>query len=181
MTDEEKFRLQDPEEELTDDEKKGFFRPLPKTEKEVRVKDGKAQPITRFLGISMYEKNRDILLLILMPFLTAVINTTIYTFVTLHLWENSATFLFFIPIVTAIPIGLVIAETGPALIGGFLSAIFFFIFFVLFLASPALITPELGFENFLISGIMLSVGYIIFVVVAGLLGAVIGTIRREFL
>ena len=179
MADEEKFRLEEPEED-TSEEKKGFFRPLPKSEQETKVKDGRPQPIVKFLGISMYEKNRDRLVLILMPVLTAIINVTIYSYVTLSIWENNATFLFFIPVLAAIPIGLVISETGPALIGGFLSSLFFFIFFILFLTSPALMIPELGFANFLISGIALSVAYFIMIIVAGLLGSVIGTIIREF-
>ncbi len=179
MADEEKFRLEEPEDD-TSEEKKGFFRPLPKSEQKTRVKDGKVQPVVKFLGISMYEKSRDILVLILMPILTAIITATIYSFVTLSLWENNATFLFFLPVVATIPIGLVVSETGPALIGGFLSSIFFMIFFLLFLTSPAITTPELGFGNYLISGITLSVAYFILVVVAGLLGSVIGTIIREF-
>ena len=181
MADEEKFRLEEPEQETEPEEKKGLYRPLPKTEQEVRAKEGKAQPVVKFLGISMYEKNRDILVIILMPILTALINVTIYSFVTLHLWENSATFIFFLPVIVSIPIGLVITETGPALISGFLSAIFFVVFFILFLTSPALITPELGIGNYFASAVMLSVAYIIFVIVAGLLGSVIGTILREFL
>ena len=180
MSDEEKFRIEEPEEKDPEQEKKGFYRPLTKVEKKTKIKDGKAQPVVKFLGISMFEKNRDILVLILMPLLTAIINTSIYSFVTLSLWENSSTYLFFVPVIVAIPIGLVIAETGPALIGGLLSSIFFFVFFVLFLTSPAFITPELGFSNFLISGITLSVGYFIFIIVAGLLGSIIGTIIREF-
>ncbi len=133
MTDEEKFRIEEPEEKDPEQEKKGFYRPLPKTEKKTKIKDGKAQPIVKFLGISMYEKNRDILVLILMPMLSAIINTSIYSFVTLSLWEDSSTYLFFVPVIVAIPIGLVIADTGKALIGGLLSSIFFVVFFVLFL------------------------------------------------
>lgn len=180
MAEEEKFRLEEPEEKDPAQEKKGLYRPLPEVEKKTRRKDGKAQPIVKFLGISMYEKNRDILVLILMPMLSALINTSIYSFVILNLWENSSTYLFFIPVIVAIPIGLAIADTGHALIGGFLSAVFFFVFFIIFLVSPIFIVPELGIGNFLISGIALSVGYFILIIVAGLLGSVIGTIIREF-
>jgi len=182
MTDEEKFRLEEPEQEqVPAEEKKGLFRPLPKTEKETKIKDGKPQPIVRFLGISMYERNRDILVIILMPMLTAIINVNLISLVTLSLVEQSATFLFFLPAVAAIPIGLVVAETGPALVSGFLSSIFFLALFLIFLSTPALYVPELGIATFLVSGIALSIAYYVFVVVAGLLGAVIGTILREFL
>lgn len=182
MTNEEKYRLEDPDKE--EDklvEKKGLFRPLPQSVQNVRAKNGKAQPIVKFLGISMHEKNRDIIVLILMPMLTAIINVSILSFVTLSLVERTAVFLFLLPTIAAIPIGLVIAETGPALIGGFLSSIFFLIFFVFFLTSPVFYVPDLGLANFIISGIALSVAYFLLIVVAGLLGSVIGTIIREFL
>lgn len=180
MADEEKYRVEIPEEE-EQVEKKGLFRPLPKPEQKYKIVEGmRPQPIVKLLGISMYEKNRDIVLLLLMPLLTALVDTAIYSFVSVSIWENTATYLFFIPALAAIPIGLVLSETGPALIGGFLTAIFFMIFFVMFLTTPALMVPDLGFSNFLISGIALTVGYFMFVVVASLLGVVIGTILREF-
>ena len=183
MTNEEKFRLEDPEqeEETQVEEKKGLFRPLPPTETKTRVKDGRPQPVVKFLGISMFERRRDILVIILMPIMTAIINACVFSFVTLSILETSATFLFFIPVVAAIPIGLVVSETGPALVSGFLSSLFFMAFFVLFLTIPAFYAPELGIGNFIFSGIALSIAYYLFVVVAGLLGAVIGTIMREFL
>ncbi|MHA1135042.1 MAG: hypothetical protein ACTSSE_00985 [Candidatus Thorarchaeota archaeon] len=182
MADEEKFRLEDPEQDDEPvEEKKGLFRPLPKSEQKTSVKDGRPQPIVKFLGISMFEKNRDILVIILMPMLTAIINVSIFSFVTLSLVESTALYLFFLPVIAAIPIGLVVSETGPALISGFLSSIFFLIFFVLFLSTPAFYVPELGLGTFLVSGIAISVAYYLLIVVAGLLGAVIGTLMREFL
>jgi hypothetical protein len=180
MTDEEKYRVESPEEE-EQIEKKGLFRPLPETQQKYKIVDGKRpQPIVKLLGISMYEKNRDIVLLLLMPLFTALVDTAIYSFVTTSVWENSATYLFFIPALAAIPIGLVLSETGQALIGGFLSSIFFMIFFIIFLTSPAFMVPDLGLSDFLISGIALTVGYFMFIVVASLLGVIIGTIVREF-
>ena len=182
MTDEEKFRLEEPEtKEDSTEEKKGLFRPLPKSEQRTRMKDGRPQPIVKFLGISMTEKHQDLLVVILMPMLTAIINSSILSFVTLGIVESSATYLFFLPVVAAIPIGLVVSETGNALVGGFLSSIFFLVFFVMFLSVPALYLPELGIGNFIVSGIALSVAYYLFIIVAGLLGSVIGTIAREFL
>ena len=182
MADEEKFRLEEPEQDTEPaQEKKGLFRPLPKTEQKTQMKDGRPQPIVKFLGISMFEKRRDILVMILMPILTAIINCAIFSFVTLSIVESSATYLFFLPVVAAIPIGLVVAETGPALVSGFLSSIFFLVFFVAFLATPAFYSSGLNIADLLMSGIALSVAYYMFIVVAGLLGAVIGTILREFL
>jgi hypothetical protein len=180
MADEEKYRVESPEEEEPV-EKKGLFRPLPKTEQKYKIVAGqRPQPIVKLLGISMYEKHRDLLLLLLMPLLTALIDTSIFSFVTVSILDNSAMYLFFIPALVAIPVGLVLSETGPALIGGFLSALFFMIFFVTFLTTPALMVPDLGIANFLISGIALTVGYFMLIVVANLLGVAIGTILREF-
>ncbi len=182
MADEEKYRVESREEEEEQIEKKGFFRPLPEKKQEYKVVEGKRpQPIVKLLGISMKEKKRDLIILLLMPFLTALIDTAIFSFVTVNIWEGSATYLFYIPTLAAIPIGLTVSETGPALIGGFLSAVFFLIFFVLFLMSPVIMVPALGIGEFFISGIALAIGYIIFVVVASLLGSIIGTIMREFL
>jgi len=180
MADEEKYRVDSPDEE-EQVEKKGFFRPLPKTEKKFKIVEGKRpQPIVKLLGISMNEKKRDLVLLLLMPFLTALLETTIFSYVIVNMLESSSTYLFFIPVLVAIPIGLVISETGHALIGGFLSALFFVIIFILFLSSPVFMLPELGISDFLISGITITVGYIIFVIVANLLGSIIGAIMREF-
>lgn len=180
MADEEKFRLEVPEETKDENEKKGLFRPLPTREKEKKVKEGRPQPIVKFFGYSMYENQRELLVLFLMPFLVAMIDVAICSFVLVNLWESSSTYLFFLPVVVAIPVGLIISDTGRALIGGFLCAIDFMILFIIFLSSPALLTPELGFTNFIILGISLSVGYFILIAVASLLGAVIGIVIREF-
>jgi hypothetical protein len=180
MADEEKYRIEAQDEDEKK-EKKGLFRPLPQVEKEYRTTSGKRpQPIVRLLGITMTEKKRDLILVVLMPFLTAVMDTSIFSLIIMHFWENSAVYMFLIPALAAIPIGLVVSETGQALIAGFLSAIFFMILFVFFLITPALMFPQLNLSNFVINGIAVAVGYFILVVVAGLLGAVIGTVLREF-
>ena len=181
MADEEKFRLEDPEKTEPDEEKKGLFKPLPTIEKETKMKEGRPQPVVKFFGISMYENKREILVLLLMPLLAAIIDVSLYSFVTVNYWESSSTYLFFIPVIVAMPIGLVVAETGKSLIGGFLCSLYFVILFVTFLTTPAILTPGLGFGAFIISGITLSVGYFILIMVASLLGSMIGTILREFL
>ncbi len=180
MADEEKYRVEEPEESPPEEEKKGLFRPLPSVEKETLVKEGRPQPVVRFFGHHMYEEDREKLVLLLIPLLVAIIDVAIYSFVTVNIWESSATFLFFIPAIAAIPIGLVVSETGKALIGGFLCSIFFFVIFVIFLTTPALLTPSLGIGNFILSGITITSGYFIMIIVASLLGSVIGTILREF-
>lgn len=181
MTDEEKYRIETPEEEEEPEEKKGFFRPLPEKEQpKYTDKDGRPQPIVHLLGISMREKTRDNLIIILIPALVAFINTTIYSFVITNRLENSATYLFIIPIVVAIPIGLTAADAGQALMGGVIGAIFFLLFFIIFLSSPGIMIPEIGIDQFVLSAIMVSIVYFILNVVATLLGSVIGLILREF-
>ena len=162
MANEEKYRTETPEEEEAPAEKKGLLRPLPseevKEEPKYFDKHGRPQPTVRLLGVSMPEKRK-------------VVTTN---------WPNSATFLFFIPIIVSIPIGLTSSDVGSALIGGFLGTIFFVIIFISFLATPAIIAPELGISTFIISGIMLSIGYFILMTMATLLGAIIGALIREF-
>ncbi|MGQ4911043.1 MAG: hypothetical protein ACP6KW_02650 [Candidatus Thorarchaeota archaeon] len=180
MASEDKIRTEEPE-EREEPEKKGLFRPLPETEKRFSKGQGRPQPVVRLLGKEMYEKTRDNILLILMPLLVALINTAIYSAVTVRVLESSSTYLFFIPAVIALPIGLTAADTGKALIGGFLASIFFIVFYILFLSSPALVTPELGLISFLLSAVALSMVYFVMMILATLLGSVVGTILKEFL
>ena len=181
MANEDKVRTETPEEEEVPEEKKGLLRPLPSVEKPRYIeKDGRPQPIVKLLGVSMREKRRDLLMLLLIPALVGVIDTMIYSNVVTNIWENSSTLLFFVPIIVAIPIGLTSSNVGSALIGAFFSVILFLIFFITFLAPPALLVPALGHGTFLISGIALSLGYFILMTTATLLGAVIGTLIREF-
>ncbi len=181
MVDEEKYRTDAPDEE-EHEEKKGFFRPLPEREKvQIRVKDGRPQPIVKLLGFSMPEKRRDKLLLILIPALVALINTTLISLVVTNTLEESAMYVFFIPILTTIPIGLTTSGAGQALLGGFLGSIFFFLFFVIFLISPGIAMPELGIGQFILNAISISIVYFILILVATLLGSVIGAILREFM
>lgn len=179
MTDEEKYRTEEPDEEP--EEKKGFFRPLPEAEKPKYVdKDGRPQPIVKLLGFSMRERTRDKLLLVLIPALVGFMNTTIYSMIITNQLESAAMYLFFIPIIVAIPIGLTAADAGRALLGGFFGSIFFLLFFIVFLISPGILIPELGIDQFILSAFMISIGYFILIVVANLLGAVIGILLREF-
>ena len=119
-------------------------------------------------------------MLILIPALVGLIDTMIYSFVVTVTLPNNATYLFMIPIILAIPIGLTSSEAGQALIGAFLGAVFFLIFFVLFLAMPGIIVPALGLSSFLISGIALAAVYFILMMMATLVGSVIGLLLREF-
>ena len=143
-------------------------------------KDDRPQPIVKLLGFSMRERTRDKLLLVLIPALVGFMNTTIYSMIITNQLESAAMYLFFIPIIVAIPIGLTAADAGRALLGGFFGSIFFLLFFIVFLISPGILIPELGIDQFILSAFMISIGYFILIVVANLLGAVIGILLREF-
>ena len=128
----------------------------------------------------MYENQRELIVVILMPFLAALIDVGIFSFVEVNRLGSSSTYLFFLPAIAAIPIGLVVAETGKSLIGGFLCSIYFVIIYIVFLTTPALLSPNLEIGGFIIGGISFSIGYFVLVSVASILGSVIGTIIREF-
>jgi hypothetical protein len=182
MANEEKYRIEAPDDDEEPEEKKGFLRPLPTAKKiEYVDKDGRPQPVVRLLGVSMPEKRKDLLMLIMIPALVGIIDATIYSFIITHSLPNNATYLFFVPIIIAIPIGLTSSEAGSGLIGGILGAIFFLIFLITFLSSPGILLPELGMGSFLLSAFAISVAYFILVVVATLLGTVVGIVLREFM
>ncbi|MGD9397255.1 MAG: hypothetical protein PVJ05_12560 [Candidatus Thorarchaeota archaeon] len=182
MANEEKVRVETPEEEEKPVERKGLLKPLPtREEPKYTDKDGRPQPIVKLLGLSMPEKRRDLLILILIPALIGIIDTTLFSYVFTHTLPTDATYVFFIPIIIAIPIGLTASEAGNALMGGFLGAVFFFLFFVTFLSSPGLIIPDLGLGTFVFNAIALSIVYFVLVALATLFGTIIGVILREFL
>jgi len=181
MADEEKYRIETPEEEDKPVEKTGFLRPLPTREEIVyKDKDGRPQPMVRLLGLTIPEKRRDLLILILIPALVGLIDATIYSYVITHILESSATFLFFVPIIIGIPIGLTASQAGSAMVGGFLGSLFCMIFLITFLISPGLLLPEIGVGSFILGAFTLSTGYFILIIVSTLIGAVIGTIIKEF-
>ncbi len=181
MANEEKYRIETPDEEEEPEEKKGFFRPLP-TKEEPRYidKNGRPQPIVKLLGVSMTEKRKDLLMLLLIPALVAIIDTSFYSFILISVVESSTTTLFVIPAIVAIPIGLTSPDAGKALVSGFIGAIFFLIFFIAFLASPGLVLPELGIDSLIFSAVAVAIVYFILMTTATILGSVIGALLREF-
>ncbi|MHA1929211.1 MAG: hypothetical protein ACTSV2_11615 [Candidatus Thorarchaeota archaeon] len=178
MDEETKYRVESDDDEET--EKKGFFRPLPEAETETRGK-GKTGAMTTFLGISMLEKNRDLIILILIPAIVGLIDANIYSLVMMHKLTDSTIFLFVLPALAAIPIGLTAGQTSHALISGMITAVFFMVFFMLFVISPSFIAPENVIGDFFVSGIVVTSVYFLFVILASLLGALLGALVREFL
>ena len=177
MDEESKYRIESDDDDET--EKKGFFRPLPSVEEKVTIK-GKSGPVTTFLGITMLEKYRDLIVFLLIPALVALIDANIYSMVMLHTLEESMIYLFVIPAIAAIPIGLTAGQTGHALLSGIVTAFFFAVFFMLYLISPGIAAPEIGIGTFFISGGVVTAVYFLFVIMASLLGSLVGALVREF-
>jgi uncharacterized membrane protein YozB (DUF420 family) len=183
MADQEKIRVETPEEEEEEeeDQKTGLFRPLPTRDERKYVRIGnRPQPIVKLLGISMPEKRKDLLILILIPALVALIDTTIFSFVVTGQVQNSVAFLFLLPTVAAIPIGLTSSEASNSLGGAFIADLFFLLFLVAFLSYPSFIVPTLGIGSTIVVSIGISIGYFILMILATFLGAIIGIIAHEF-
>lgn len=176
MTDESRYRTEEPREE--EKERTGLLRPLPETGKGRPL--AKPSPVVRFLGIPMKEKSRDLLIMFLMPILVAVIDTNIYAAIVIDVLDDDALYVFVLPALAAIPIGLVSSQVGRALISAFLTALFFMIFFMMFLINPGLVAPDMDIGSMFLSGMVITVMYFLFTVFASLLGCFAGILLREF-
>jgi hypothetical protein len=177
MSDETKYRTEPPEQD--ESEKTGLLRPLPTAPTSVRP--AKVHPIVNFLGISMRENRRDLLVLFLVPLLAAIIDANVYAAVVIGILDDSVVYIFGIPALTAIPIGLTSSQASRALIGAILAALFLAIIFLMFLMSPALLSFQQDIGSYFVSGMLLVIIYSILSVFASLLGSFIGILIREFL
>ncbi len=178
MEDETKYRVEAPEEQ---EEKKGFLRPLPESEELPHTYRRKKGAITKLLGITMYERTRDIIMLILMPSLAAIIDTNIYAMAIIDQAPNSVLLLFAVPMLAAVPIGLTAGKTSHALFGGIAVTLFFAIFLTLFFASPVFFVPDAPVGDFVVPGLILASVYSLLVVFGSLIGSLLGALAREFL
>ncbi|MBN2228185.1 MAG: hypothetical protein JW779_01255 [Candidatus Thorarchaeota archaeon] len=179
MDEESKYRVEK-EEDLDQQEPRGFLRPLPESEKKpTGARRGKGA-MTKLLGISMYENTRDILVLLIMPLFVGLIDANFYALVVIDVLPNSALYLFAIPAIAAVPVGLTAGKTSHGLFGGMVCAVYFIIFLELFFITPALMAPDAPFGDFVIAGLWLNFVYMFFVVFASLLGGLVGAIAREF-
>ena len=179
MDEESKYRTEEPT-ETEEEEKKGFLRPLPQAPRPVDS-SGPGGPVTTLLGITMLERTRDRIVLIFIPMLVALIDANIFGLVVIDALEESTIYMFVLPMLAAILIGLSTGHTAHSLFGGIFAAVFFVIFFMLFLISPGFAAPDVGPGEFFASGLVVSFIYFLFVIVASLLGSIIGTLIREFL
>ncbi len=179
MEDESKYRVEEAEEE--EKEKKGLFRPLPKVEEETVIgKSGRPEPIVKFFGLKMTERRRDLLLILLMPAMAGLVDAAVYSFIIIGTVDSVGLYTFVIPMLAAIPVGLVVSRASHALLSALLATLFYVLFFLLFLASPAIQWPAFDLGQFLVSGFVIAAVYLLLVILASLLGALIGAIIREF-
>ncbi len=179
MDEESKYRTEEPSETI-EEEKTGFLRPLPQAPTPVES-SGPGRPITSFLGITMLQRTRDRIVLLFIPMLVALFDANIFSLVIIQTLEESTIYMFVLPMLAAILIGLSTGHTAHSIFGGIFAAVFFFVFFMLFLISPGFAAPDVGPGEFFTSGLVVSSIYFLFVIIASLLGSIIGTLIREFL
>ncbi|MFW9804335.1 MAG: hypothetical protein ACFFFC_16885 [Candidatus Thorarchaeota archaeon] len=179
MEDESRFRVESPDEE--EKEKTGLLKPLPESVEPSAAQIEKAEPIVKLLGISMTEKRRDRFLFVLVPMLAGLIDAAMFSQIIVARLESTVLVTFVFPLVVAIPIGLVVGRTNQTIFAALLATVFFVLFFMLFLISPALLWPALDIGLFLLNGVVVAVVYMLLVVFGSLFGALIGILVREFL
>jgi len=178
MEDESRFRVESPDEE--EKEKTGLLKPLPRTRESSPAQAIRAEPIVKLLGISMTEKRRDRVLIVLIPMLVGLIDAALFSQIIVVRLESTVLNTFVFPLIFAIPIGLVIGRTNQSILAALMVTVFFMVFFMLFLISPALLWPALDIGLFLLNGVVVATVYMLLVVFGTLFGALIGTIIREF-
>ncbi|NHJ15096.1 MAG: hypothetical protein EAX95_15545 [Candidatus Thorarchaeota archaeon] len=181
MEDESKYRVENAEDEPA--EKKGLFRPLPTKEgvgESAADRTGRSEPIARFLGITMRERRRDLLVLFLVPMLAGLADAAVYSYIIIGSIESTGLFTFVIPLLAAIPVGLTQSKASYAMLAALIAALFYLLFFVLFLASPGIQWPVFDLGEFIVSGFFIAAIYLLLVILASLMGSLLGTILREF-
>jgi hypothetical protein len=176
MSDEDKYRTEPSRED--ESEKVGLLRPLPSTS--TSMPSGKAHPVVRFLGVTMSESRRDLLVLFLIPLLVALVDTSVYAAVVIGVFVTNPLYMFGVPALAAVTIGLTASQMSRALIGAILTALFFAIMFVVFLISPALTSPGEDLASFLVAALSVMTVYFVLVIFSSFIGCFIGIIIREF-
>ncbi|MGY5875134.1 MAG: hypothetical protein RTU30_05270 [Candidatus Thorarchaeota archaeon] len=178
MAEETKYRVEEPTED--DDEPKGFLRPLPESTSKRTPRDGQLSPIVKLFGIEMRESVRDIIVVLITPLIAGLIDASLYALVIVDALPEDAMYMFVLPAVAAIPIGLTVAQAGRAILGGFLAVLFFAVFLMLFLATPAMFSPDIAILDLVFAGGVIIAIYSLFIIIASQLGNLLGIILREF-
>jgi len=179
MNEETKYRVEDPDQ--VEDELPGIMKPLPPTPEARRGRRKRPVPIVKFLGVTMKETSRDNLLFIMVPLLVGLMDANVYSWIIVMVLEESSIYMFLIPLFAAIPVGLLMPNTGKAIGGALLACIFFAIFTVAFLVAPGFYSPSGDIFYYFMSAIVVTTVYGFFVLLASLLGSIIGMLLREFL
>jgi len=179
MDEETKYRVEDPDQ--VEDELPGIMKPLPPAPEAHRGRRKRPVPIIKFLGVTMKETSRDNLLFIIVPLLVALMDANVYSWIIVAVLEESSIYMFLIPLLAAIPVGLLMPNTGKAIGGALLATIFFGVFVVAFLVAPGFYSQSGYIGDFFTSAAVVTTVYVFFVLPASLLGSVVGLLLREFL
>jgi hypothetical protein len=178
MNEESKYRVEETDEGDRDEAVKGFLSPLPEPIKRSHHKG--SQPIVKFFGLEMRESRRDWIVLLIMPMMAGIIDASLYALVIVDLLSDDIFYMFVIPLLVAIPIGLTVEYASKALLGGILSVVFFIIFLMLFLISPGFFAADLSPLDYAFTSLVFLAIYSLFIILASLLGTLIGIVLREF-
>ena len=181
MEEDQSYRVEEPTEDESEEvKKKGLFKPLPSTRKEVTT-DGKVEPIVTFFGIRMREKRRDSLMLILTPTLASIIDAgIILNAFTAVGQEVNAGALLIVCMIVALPVGLTQTSSGRALLAGVINTFLFMFVNIVFQASPALFAPDLAPVNeFVFVAVAFTLPQVVLILPGCILGVFFGHIFRE--
>jgi len=178
MDEETKYRVEDPYQ--VEDEQPGIMKPLPPGPEVHRKRGKRPAPMVKFLGVTMKETSRDNLLLIMVPLLVGLMDANIYSWIIVSVLEESLIYMLVIPLLAAIPVGLLIPSAGKAIGGALLASLFFAVFLVMFLVSPGFYSQSGNIGDFFMSAAIITSVYVFLVVLSSLLGSVIGMLLREF-
>ncbi len=179
MDEETKYRVEDPDQ--VEDELPGIMKPLPPGPQAHRKRGKRPVPMVKFLGVTMKETSRDNLLLIMVPLLVALIDANVFSWIIVGILEESSIYMFVIPLFAAIPVGLLMANTGRTIGGAVLVSIFFAVLIVGFIVIPSFFLQPASLADFFISATVVASVYVLFVFLASLLGSIVGMLLREFL
>ncbi|MCK4740246.1 MAG: hypothetical protein KAT22_01775 [Candidatus Thorarchaeota archaeon] len=178
MDEDTKYRVEDPDQD--EDAQPGIMKPLPPAPEARRRGKKRPVPMVQFLGKTMKETSRDNLLFIVVPLLVGLMDANIYSWIVISVLEQSSIYLIVLPVLAAIPIGLLMPSAGRAIGGSLLTVIFFAIFIMAFLVAPGFYTQSGDISEFLMSAALLTTVYIFMVAFASLLGSIVGMLLREF-
>lgn len=178
MDEEAKYRVEDPSQH--EDDLPGIMKPLPQTPETRRDRRKRPVPIVKFLGMTMKETSRDNLLFIMVPLLVGLIDANIFSWIIVSILEESSVYMFLLPLFAAIPVGLMMPNTGRAIGGAILVSVFFAIFIVAFLIAPVVFSQSGNIGYYFMNALIVTSVYIIFVSLSSLLGSIAGMLLREF-